>query len=71
LLTFTIPLLLAYTVMIGLTFANMGIIARQRTPLFPLLFMVLAVASLAAQPLGRPVPISEEPLEHDYRVAVP
>ncbi|HEV8632298.1 MAG TPA: hypothetical protein VGV61_18435, partial [Thermoanaerobaculia bacterium] len=47
LLTFALPLLLAYSVMIGLSFANLGLIARQRTPVFPFLFMVLAVAALA------------------------
>ncbi len=42
LLRFAFPLLVGYTLMIGMTFANLGIIARQRTPLFPFLFLLLA-----------------------------
>lgn len=43
-LSFAAPLLFGYTVMIGLTFANLGIIARQRSPLFPFLFIILTAA---------------------------
>jgi hypothetical protein len=43
-LAFAAPLLFGYTVMIGLTFANLGIIARQRSPLFPFLFILLTAA---------------------------
>lgn len=50
LLRFAAPLLFGYTVMIGLTFANLGIIARQRSPMFIFLFMVLfAAPSLVAR----------------------
>jgi hypothetical protein len=38
------PMILFYTILIGLAFGNLGIIARQRTPLFPfVLAFVLAV----------------------------
>jgi hypothetical protein len=47
LLQLAVPLFLAYTLMIGLTFANLGIIARQRAPLFPFLFMVVAALPAA------------------------
>lgn len=43
-LSFAAPLLLGYTAMLGLTFANLGIIARQRSALFPFLFMLLTAA---------------------------
>ncbi len=45
LLRFAVPFVLGYTLMIGVTFGNMGIIARQRTPLFPFAFMILLAAS--------------------------
>lgn len=48
LLQFAVPFLFAYTLMIGLTFANLGIIARQRAPLFPFLFMIIAAVPVAA-----------------------
>jgi hypothetical protein len=74
LLTYALPLFFGYTVMIGITFANLGLLARQRTPIFPFLFMLLAVASLARRTQrgrsARGRPGSEEPLEHDDRVAV-
>lgn len=41
LLRFVVPLVVAYTLMIGFTFGNLGIIARQRTPMFPFVFMIL------------------------------
>lgn len=47
-LSFAAPLLFGYTVMIGLTFANLGIIARQRSPLFPFLFILLTAAGTVA-----------------------
>ncbi len=40
-LRFALPLLLAYTLLIGFTFGNLGIIARQRTPVYPCMLMVL------------------------------
>ncbi|MFP3938684.1 MAG: hypothetical protein ACLF0P_00105 [Thermoanaerobaculia bacterium] len=40
LLAFAVPLLFGYTTMIGLTFANMGIIARQRSPIFPFIMLL-------------------------------
>ncbi len=48
LLAFSLPFLAGYTLMIGLTFANLGIIARQRTPLFPFVFMLLTAAGAYA-----------------------
>jgi hypothetical protein len=47
LLRFALPLLLGYTVMIGVAFGNLGLIARQRTLVFPfMLMLVLAVPAL-------------------------
>lgn len=44
LLRFGVPFLIAYSLMIGLTFSNLGIIARQRTPILPFLLLVILVA---------------------------
>ena len=44
LLRFAVPLWAAYTVMIGLTFGNLGLIARQRAPLFMFVFMIVLAA---------------------------
>jgi hypothetical protein len=44
LLSWAVPFLFGYTVMIGVTFANLGIIARQRSPLFPFVFLLLTAA---------------------------
>ncbi len=41
LLAFGVLLIFGYSVIIGLTFGNLGIIARQRTPMFPFVFLVL------------------------------
>lgn len=46
---FALAFVVGYTLMIGLTFANLGLIARQRTPAFIFLFM-LPVAFSAAVP---------------------
>lgn len=40
-LSFSLPLLFGYTAMLGLTFANLGIIARQRAPIFPFIMLLL------------------------------
>ena len=48
LLAYCVPLLGGYTLMIGLTFANLGIIARQRSPLFPFVFMLFTAAGAYA-----------------------
>lgn len=53
LLAFSLPLLAGYTLMIGVTFANLGIIARQRSPLFPLVFLLFTAAGAFAA--DRPV----------------
>lgn len=45
-LSFGVPLLFGYTVMIGLTFGNLGIIARQRTPIFPFVFLLLTAGGI-------------------------
>lgn len=44
LLRFAVPLFLGYTLMLGLTFGNLGIIARQRAPLFLFVFMIVVAA---------------------------
>lgn len=49
LLCFAIPLIVCYTLMIGFTFGNLGIIARQRTPIFPFVLMIVT-----AVPVARP-----------------
>jgi len=41
LLAFAVSFLLIYTAMIGLTFGNLGILARQRAVLFPFVFMLV------------------------------
>lgn len=43
LLSFSLPLIVAFTLMIGLTFGNLGIIARQRTPVFPFALLLIAI----------------------------
>lgn len=48
LLAWGLPFLAGYTLMIGLTFANLGIIARQRSPLFPFVFLLLTGAGAFA-----------------------
>lgn len=54
LLLFGLPFLLIYTLMIGLTFGNLGIIARQRSPAFVFaFFLVLAVPQRAPQRSAR------------------
>jgi hypothetical protein len=61
LLRFSVPFLLFYTLMIGMAFGNLGIIARQRAPIFPFMLMLLvaAPATVSARPraaASRPVP---------------
>ncbi len=61
-LSFSIPLLFGYTVMIGLTFANLGIIARQRAPIFPLLMLLMlgggkALSARAARQRRHGIPV--------------
>jgi hypothetical protein len=34
-------LVIGYTLMVGLSFGNLGIIARQRAPMFPFLLLLL------------------------------
>lgn len=64
LLRFGLPFLVAYSLMIGLTFANLGILARQRTPIQPFLLLVLlaapeptAASRGARAPVRRPRPL--------------
>jgi hypothetical protein len=45
-LRFATVTVVGYTLLIGYTFGNLGIIARQRTPMFIFVFMVFATASL-------------------------
>lgn len=49
LVTYAIVLLTSYTLAIGLTFGNLGIIARQRTPMFAFFLML---PMLATVPVG-------------------
>jgi hypothetical protein len=53
LLQFAVPFLAGYTLMIGLTFGNLGIIARQRSPLFPFVFLLLCSSALLAASRSR------------------
>jgi hypothetical protein len=55
LLRFAVPFAVGYTLMIGLTFGNLGIIARQRTPIIPFVFMILL-----AEPGDEEKPPSDE-----------
>ena len=52
-LRFAIVLLAAYTLMLGLSFSNLGIIARQRAPMFPFLLIMLMGAEQPA-PVAAP-----------------
>ena len=52
LLRFSIPFALLYVVMLGLTFQNSGIIARQRALVMPALLSILAIAPAAARTSG-------------------
>ncbi len=45
-LRFAVPFALVYTLMIGLTFGNLGIISRQRIPILPFIGMLLLAAPL-------------------------
>lgn len=50
-----LPLLLIYLLMLGMVMGNLGIIARQRTPAWPLLLLWLEAAPLAAMaPIAPP-----------------
>ena len=57
LLRFAIPFTFLYVLMIGLTFQNVGIIARQRALVMPmLLLMFVAAPGQGAQSIVRPRP---------------
>lgn len=48
LLRFAFPMAILYTLLIGLTFGNLGILARQKTPIIPFVFIIL----FASPPIG-------------------
>jgi hypothetical protein len=57
-------MLLTYTVMIGMTFGNLGLLARQRVLVFPFMLLIVAAAptlrrgsSLARTPSAAPPPV--------------
>jgi hypothetical protein len=54
-LTFGVIFLAGYTIIIGLTFGNLGIIARQRSPMFPFIFLILTGAGHTLLRRHRPV----------------
>ena len=54
LLQFALPFLFFYTMMIGLAFANLGIIARQRAPIFPFMLMLITVVPATWEKYGPP-----------------
>ncbi len=56
LVRFALPLLLLYTLMIGLTFGNLGIIARQRTPVFPFVLLLLTCVPRQREAEARAAP---------------
>jgi len=56
LMRFVIPFSLLYVLMIGLTFQNLGIIARQRTLVMPALLLLLAGAESVRQTVRVDVP---------------
>ena len=73
LLLFAVPFIVAYTLMIGMTFGNMGILARQRTPLFVFAFMPLAGVAATA-PVRRRLRLRwahTSPVRHHVREAAP
>jgi len=53
LLALAVPFLVGYTLMIGLTFGNLGIIARQRTPLFFAVLLILYAIPERRRPAPR------------------
>lgn len=53
LLRFALPTIVLYGLMIGLTFGNLGIISRQRTLLFPFLFLLLESGRVPLTARGR------------------
>lgn len=53
LLRFALPLIVVYTLMIGLAFGNLGLIARQRAPIFPFMFMIVLAAPDPRAAAGR------------------
>lgn len=53
LLLFALPLLVIYTLMIGLAFSNLGIIARQRVLVFPFMIAFLTAAPDPQRMLSR------------------
>jgi hypothetical protein len=59
LLRFGLPMVVVYTVMIGITFGNLGIIARQRVLVLP--FMILLLAA-APDPRAEAVPRRPAPM---------
>lgn len=67
LLRFGLPLLAVYTLMIGVTFANLGIIARQRAPVFPFMIVLLIAAPRHVEAQERTV--SEVPATRSRRAA--
>lgn len=63
LLRLAVPFLFVYTVMIGLTFGNLGIIVRQRSPLFPFVFLLLCSSALFAyRRRFNSVPVASRPV---------
>jgi hypothetical protein len=60
-LQFSVPLVVLYTLMLGLTFANLGIIARQRAPLFLFVFALLVVVPQRREVSGSAVARSPVP----------
>jgi hypothetical protein len=69
-LRFGLPFLIAYTLMIGIAFGNLGLIARQRSPIFPfMLLFVLAVPGLTATAPRRLDPSATRPQQRGLRVA--
>jgi hypothetical protein len=66
LLRFAIPFALLYVLMIGLTFQNFGIIARQRALVMPALLLVFATA-----PAARIRRVQRTPTRRVWRTAAP
>ena len=74
LLRFGLPFLVVYSLMIGLTFANLGILARQRTPILPFLLLVLLAApdpAVAQAPVPRPAERPASPASPPRRTPRP
>ena len=68
LIRFAIPMLITYTIMIGMTFGNLGLIARQRVLVFPFMLLIVAAAPALQRRVGAKAEVSV-PVRSERRAA--